>query len=540
MTSASISSPITSRPTATEAASNPSRISCANVATRASTFPARRSASAGAAARSPSGATLRWGCAPLVGADWLCDAELTGGPPLHSDLTPRLCPRAATRGRTTTNFYDAWVNLGSSAGPTITRAQSSNWRTNAAGSTAALGTRRWSASSFSTRVAWVTLGGRRLPVRRPRLRSVADEQGSEHELRLETYDTFASVDLLADHMVASMLAGLSGRRYQAALEPMGEQVEGSASGTSQSAVSRRFVAATAERLAAFRARPLDGEQWLICYLDGFDFAGHTMIGALGVTADGTKVPLGVVEGSTENATVARGLVSGLRDRGLDAAEGILFVLDGGKALAKAVRDVFGDRAVIARCRVHKDRNVMDHLPEGERPWVRRKLRAAWANPNAAEAEAALHALAAQLERVNPDAAASLREGLTETLTVTRLGVTGALLKTVMSTNPVESMNEIVRAHAHHVKHWQAGDMRLRWAAAGMLAAESQFRRVQGYQRLPQLARALRQAVGVQRTVRRHGDGLTVPSSRRSPPTSTAIESSSTGAVSPTCALLACS
>jgi len=341
----------------------------------------------------------------------------------------------------------------------------------------------------------VTLGGRRLPVRRPRLRSVADEQGSEHELRLETYDTFASVDLLADHMVASMLAGLSGRRYQAALEPMGEQVEGSASGTSQSAVSRRFVAATAERLAAFRARPLDGEQWLICYLDGFDFAGHTMIGALGVTADGTKVPLGVVEGSTENATVARGLVSGLRDRGLDAAEGILFVLDGGKALAKAVRDVFGDRAVIARCRVHKDRNVMDHLPEGERPWVRRKLRAAWANPNAAEAEAALHALAAQLERVNPDAAASLREGLTETLTVTRLGVTGALLKTVMSTNPVESMNEIVRAHAHHVKHWQAGDMRLRWAAAGMLAAQSQFRRVQGYQRLPQLARALRQAVG---------------------------------------------
>ena len=137
---------------------------------------------------------------------------------------------------------------------------------------------------------------------------------------------------------------------------------------------------------------------------------------------------------------------------------------------------------------------MDHLPEGERPWARRKLRAAWANPDAAEAEAALHALAAQLERVNPDAAGSLREGLSETVTVTRLRVTGALLRTVMSTNPVESMIEIVRAHAHHVKHWQNGDMRLRWAAAGMLAAATQFRRVQGYQQLPQLARALRSAV----------------------------------------------
>ena len=341
----------------------------------------------------------------------------------------------------------------------------------------------------------VTLGGRRIPVRRPRLRTVADDQDVEHEVRLESYDTFASVDLIAEHMVASLLAGLSGRRYPHALEPMGEQVRATASGTSQSAVSRRFVAATAERLAAFRARPLDGERWLVCYIDGFDFAGHTMIGALGVTADGTKVPLGVVEGSTENATVVRGLVSGLRDRGLDASAGILFVLDGGKALAKAVRAVFGDQAVVARCRVHKERNVMDHLPEGERLWVRRKLRAAWSNPDAAEAEAALHALAAQLERVNPDAAASLREGLVETLTVTRLGVTGSLLKTVMSTNPVESMIEIVRAHAHHVKHWQGGDMRLRWAAAGMLAAASQFRRVQGYRQLPQLARALRQTVG---------------------------------------------
>jgi len=343
----------------------------------------------------------------------------------------------------------------------------------------------------------VTLGGRRMPVRRPRVRTVSDGEGVEREVRLESYDTFASVDLLSEHMVASMLAGLSGRRYRRALEPVGAQLAASASGTSQSSVSRRFITATAERLAEFRSRPLDRERWLIVFVDGFDFAGHTMVGALGVTAEGTKVPLGVVEGSTENATVVRGLIANLRDRGLDASEGVLFVLDGGKALAKAVREVFGDQAVLARCRVHKERNVLDHLPEAERLWVRRKLRAAWANPDAGEAEAALAALARQLEKVNPDAAASLREGLADTLTLTRLGITGSLLRTVMSTNPIESMIEIVRDHARNVKHWQRGDMRLRWAAAGMLAASAQFRRVKGYRQLPQLAAALRHTVGAE-------------------------------------------
>jgi transposase-like protein len=336
----------------------------------------------------------------------------------------------------------------------------------------------------------VTLGGRRVPVQRPRVRTVGGA-----EVRLESYDAFASVDLLAERMVASMLAGLSGRRYRQVLEPVGEQLEAAASGTSQSSVSRRFITATAERLAEFRSRPLDQERWLIVFVDGFDFAGHTMVGALGVTGEGTKVPLGVVEGSTENATVVRGLIANLRDRGLDVSEGVLFVLDGGKALAKAVKDVFGAQAVIARCRLHKERNVLDHLPEAERPWVRRKLRAAWANPDADEAQAALGALARQLEKVNPDAAGSLREGLADTLTVTRLGVTGSLLKTVMSTNPMESMIEIVRDHARNVKHWQRGDMRLRWAAAGMLAASSQFRRVKGYRQLPLLAAALRATVG---------------------------------------------
>ncbi|MGH9242900.1 MAG: transposase, partial [Acidimicrobiales bacterium] len=193
------------------------------------------------------------------------------------------------------------------------------------------------------------------------------------------------------------------------------------------------------------------------------------------------------------ATVVRALVAGLRDRGLDASDGILFVFDGGKALTAAVKDVFGANALIQRCRLHKERNVLDHLPKSEHAWVLAKLRKAWKNPDPAEAQADLEALARQLARINPDAAGSLREGLAEMFTISRLGVTGALLKTVFSTNPVESMIEIVRDHARNVKHWQDGDMRLRWAAAGMDAAAGQFRRVKGYTQLPLLADALRRA-----------------------------------------------
>ena len=335
----------------------------------------------------------------------------------------------------------------------------------------------------------VVLGGRKIAIRRPRVRSI---DGAEQHL--SSYDALTEVDLLTEHTVGAMLAGLSTRRYAAALEPVGGAAERVSSATSHSAASRRFVTATAERLAAFRSTNLSDRDWLICFLDGFDLAGHTMVGALGVTADGTKVPLGVVEGSTENATVVRGLVAGLRERGLDASAGILFVLDGGKALRRAVTDVFGTDALIQRCRIHKERGVLDHLPEREHHWVRAQLRKAWANPDAGAAQRDLEALARQLDKVNPDAAGSLREGLAEMFTITRLGVTGALLRTVSSTNPVESMIEIVRNHARNVKRWKDGDMRLRWAAAGMLAAAGQFRRVQGHAQLPALATAIRREV----------------------------------------------
>jgi putative transposase len=336
----------------------------------------------------------------------------------------------------------------------------------------------------------VTLGGRRLGVRRPRVRSVGQ---AEQELQLQSYAAFSSTDLLAEGIVARMLAGLSTRCYQAGLEPVGEQVAQQATGTSKSAVSRRFVAATAERLSELLDRRLDDQRWLIVFLDGFGMGEHLLVGALGVTADGTKVPLGVVEGTTENKAVCTRLVADLAERGLDASRGVLFVVDGGKALDRAIRSVFGAKALIQRCRRHKERNVIEHLPEDEQPLVQRRLRAAWANPDPDQAAAELEQLARSLTRQRPGAAASLREGMAETLTVTRLRVGGRLLQTVESTNPVDSMIEIIRDHAGRVKRWSSGEMALRWAAAGMLAAQTQFRRVKGYQELPQLALALERA-----------------------------------------------
>jgi putative transposase len=336
----------------------------------------------------------------------------------------------------------------------------------------------------------VTLGGRRVGVHRPRVRTTGE---AAHEVALESYTAFTSTDLLAEGIVARMLAGLSTRRYTAGLEPVGSQVEQAAGGTSKSSVSRRFVAATAERLAELLARRLDDRRWLVVFLDGFGMGEHLLVGALGVTDDGTKVPLGVAEGTTENKAVCTRLVADLAERGLDASRGVLFVVDGGKALERAIRAVFGAKALIQRCRRHKERNVTDHLPEAERPLVQRRLRAAWANPDADQAAAELEQLARSLARQRPGAAASLREGLAETLTVTRLGVGGRLLQTVESTNPIESMIEIVRDHAGRVKRWSSGEMALRWAAAGMLTAEGQFRRVKGYQELPQLALALERA-----------------------------------------------
>ena len=332
----------------------------------------------------------------------------------------------------------------------------------------------------------VTLGGRRVSVKRPRART-AD---GESEVPLATYEYFADRDQLEAVVLERMLAGVSTRKYRRSQEPVGERVETDARSTSKSAVSRTFVQRTRDLLWKLMNRPLADLRLAVIMLDGIELHGRTNIVALGITTEGDKLALGLWDGSTENATVAGALLADLVDRGLDLEQGLLFVVDGSKGLRKAVRQVFGNDVPVQRCVQHKQRNVLDHLPERDRQAVKARLRRAWAETDHERALEQLTALAIDLDRAHPGAATSLREGMEETLTVTRLGITGKLKRTLQSTNPCESMISTVRVINRNVKNWSSGEMALRWTAAAMLEAESRFRKVEGYRGLANLANAI--------------------------------------------------
>jgi putative transposase len=331
----------------------------------------------------------------------------------------------------------------------------------------------------------VTLGGRRIPVTRPRVRA-ADGSG---ELHVASCDLFSSTEILGQMAMEKMLAGLSSRRYQHGLEPAGQAVEAQAASVSKSAVSRRFVTATETALDQLMSRRLHDLDLVAFMADGVHFGEHTCVVALGIDVHGARHPLALEEGSTENATLVTSLITGLRDRGLDVTRPVLAVLDGSKALSRAVKDVF-DKPLIQRCQQHKIRNVVDKLPDRLRQVTQRRMRAAYHAESAIKAEGLLAELARELDKTHPGAAASLREGMAETLTVLRLDVPPTLARTLRSTNPIESMIEIARDHSRNVKRWRDGQMALRWCAAGMLEAGNQFRRVNGHLHLPGLRAAL--------------------------------------------------
>jgi putative transposase len=349
----------------------------------------------------------------------------------------------------------------------------------------------------------VTLGGRRVAVDRPRVRA-ADGSG---EVPLGTYAHFADRDPLTRVVLEQMLAGVSTRRFTRTREPVGQDVVDAERSTSKSAVSREFVGRTREHLQSLMSRPLADLRLAALMLDGIELKGRCCVVALGVTTDGVKTPLGLWDGSTENKTVTAHLLADLVDRGLDVEQGVLVVLDGSKALHAAVNEVFGP-VPVQRCVRHKERNVLEHLPERDRPAVKTRLRRAWASDNYQLALDALEQLAAELDRSHPGAAASLREGLNETLTLTRLGIRGRLKLTLQSTNPIESMIEIVRRTSRNVKRWQSGDMCLRWTAAGMLDAEQQFRKIIGYADLAKLA------VAIERDLAARRSSMTAPTTTR--------------------------
>ena len=346
----------------------------------------------------------------------------------------------------------------------------------------------------------VTLGGRRVVVRRPRVRT-AD---GESELPLVSYQHFADRDPLGRVVLERVLAGVSTRKYRRAQDPVGAQAAVRERSTSKSSVSRAFVERTREALWQLMSRQLADLRLAVVMLDGIEIKGRMNVVALGITTDGEKLALGLWAGTTENATVAGALLSDLVARGLDVEQGVLFAIDGSKALPKAIRQVFGDEVPVQRCVRHKERNVLEHLAEADRGPVKRRLAKAWTETDHDKALEQLHRLAVELEREHPGAAASLREGMAETLTVTRLGITGKLKLTLQSTNPCESMISTVRVIQRNVKNWSSGEMCLRWTAAGMLEAETRFRKVEGYRGLAQLAVKV-EADLIRRRNNRHND-----------------------------------
>jgi putative transposase len=330
----------------------------------------------------------------------------------------------------------------------------------------------------------VVLGGRRVAVRRPRARRV-----DGGEVKLPTYEAFRREDPLHERAVEQMLVGVATRKYGRSLEPLPAAI--ATRGTSKSAVSRRFVARTRDELDAWTRRPLGELDIVALMVDGIGFGEHTLVVALGIDSTGTKHALAIREGSTENATLCRSLLADLVARGVPADRSILVVIDGGTGLRSAVKSVFGDYALIQRCRVHKLRNVLDHLPEGAKPHVRKAMQDAYALDDADKAKAKLERLAQSLDEQHPSAAASLREGLNETLTVLRLGIGPTLRKSLATTNPIESTFSTVRRVSRRVSRWQSGTMVLRWVLAGTMEAEKTWRRLMGKADMPKLVTALR-------------------------------------------------
>ena len=329
----------------------------------------------------------------------------------------------------------------------------------------------------------VVLGGQRIRIRRPRARALENA-----ELDLPSYTWASGCDPLNAATLAAIAAGVSTRRYASTQDRLPPPETGIA--TSKSAVSRRFVMLSEQQLQQWLEKRFNDVDLPVVMIDGIHFRDRVVLLALGIDTQGAKHLLGVHEGSTEATRVVRKMLSDLVDRGLDAERPRLWVIDGGKALRRAIVDLFGSHAKIQRCQEHKRRNVIEHLPESMHPGVNRALRDAWNSSDADLAGRQLERLAGSLKRQYPGAAASLREGLSETLTAQQLGITGALYRTIRTTNPIENLNGLVGQYTRNVKNWKDGSMVLRWIASALSDASGRFRRLRGHDHMPRLLTAL--------------------------------------------------
>lgn len=329
----------------------------------------------------------------------------------------------------------------------------------------------------------VTLGGRRIPIARPRARSIEGE-----ELELPTFVFASNRDPMDRHTLNAVACGISNRKYARSLDRLPESIEERS--TSKSAVSRRYVAMTAKQMTTWLTTPLGDRHFPIVMIDGIHLGDHLVLIALGIDFEGKKQVLGLREGDTENHQVAKSLLGDLVERGLDPERARLFVIDGAKALTSAIRKTFGPLAEIQRCQIHKLRNILGHLPDRMHASVTAVLREAWGLSDAAVAKRRLERLASSLEADHPGAAASVREGLDETLTLQRLGIGGRLYVKLRSTNAIENLNSGIATYSRNVKRWQGGSMVVRWVSAAIVETQKKFRRVQGWQDIQKLIRVL--------------------------------------------------
>jgi len=317
---------------------------------------------------------------------------------------------------------------------------------------------------------------------RPRLRGKDNK-----EIPLETFEAFRNPKGVRSSIMKNMILGISSRNYEEAVESF---VRGY--GIRKSSVSRHFVKATAEQMREFLERDIAGVDLVAIFIDGIAFKGHLLVVALGLDKGGKKHVLGLWQGATESATVCGSLLEDMVRRGLNTGRDYLFVLDGSKALRSAVTKMFGPDVTVQRCQQHKRRNVLDHLPKEHHHAIDARISAAYKMASYDDALKSLELTVKYLERLNPSAAASLKEGLDETLTIHKLGVTGLLRKTLQTTNPIESCFSVSRTITGRVKRWRGDDMLQRWAVASLLRAERKFRRVKGYKDIPKLTTALKQ------------------------------------------------
>jgi len=339
---------------------------------------------------------------------------------------------------------------------------------------------RWGSAATA-----LPFGGRRMVVACPRVRGL---DGAEAQLK--SVAQFRAADPVPARVLNQILLGVSTRGYGKSLEP--PPAEMVVRGASKSAASRHLVARMTDQLREQLKRRLDELELLVLMLDGIEVAHRTVVVALGILTDGRKAVLGLWLGSTENAALCTALLNDLLERGLKIEGRILCVIDGGRGIRKALSDVLGDLAVVQRCRVHKKRNILDHLPPHRKLYVARMLAAAWNSDSAGLARRRLKTLLRWLEHNGENgAAASLREGLEETLTVLKLELPAALRGFLVTTNAIENLIGSARRTSRNVTRWRSGDMILRWTAVGLLHAEQSFRRIRGYRHLPLLKRALR-------------------------------------------------